>query len=88
MLWCILLFYFIIMKTEIRHIFNSSLDFQNLDKETQEELLQEFDLKIAEDWWEDWMNNYTEAKEDEEISEKENIEIEKEQARRFLNLKF
>lgn len=43
----------------------------------------EFKLYIAEMGWEDWMNDYTEAKEDKECSEKELENIEAIQAECF-----
>ena len=76
------------MKNIAKNIFNDNINFINLEIEDQEEMLKEFDLYINEAGWEDWMNEYTEASEDEEISETESEEIEKEQAKIFLKKKF
>jgi hypothetical protein len=72
------------MRVTIKNMFNDNIKFKNLEIEDQEEILQEFNTYINEAGWEDWMNEYTEASEDEEISEIESEKIEKEQARRFL----
>ena len=76
------------METRVKNIFNNSVEFNKLSNEEKENLLQEFSIKSVEDWWQDWMNDYTEAKDWEEISERELIDIEIKQAENFLKQKF
>lgn len=73
------------MKNRVKNIFTNSVNFEKLEIEQQEKLLEEFNIYIHEAGWQDWMNNYIE---NEELTEIEEEQIEIKQAEIFLKIKF
>lgn len=73
------------ISTKSKKVLNSYASEMNLDASETAKLTQDFIVYIAEAGWEDWMNAYTEAEDDESVSEEEIEAIEIVQAEKFCN---